>query len=75
MFSCLLSTIMLFSIYQVLSTFKARPKNILEIIFPQDHTKMLALDLTGDFVVSRSFSTQFCHFSRYYYLSLNRNNF
>lgn len=66
---------MVFSLYQVLSTFKAKAKNILELIFPQDYTKMLVLDLAGDFVASRSFSTQFCHFTRYYYLSLNTSNF
>lgn len=74
-FSCPLSSSMLFSLYQVLSTFKAGAKNNLELIFPQDSTKILVLDLAGDFVVSRSFSTQFCHFTRCYYLSRNTNNF
>jgi len=36
---------------------------------------MLVLDLAGDFVVSRSFSTHFCHFTRHCDLSLNTDNF
>lgn len=70
-FSCPLSTRMLFSLYGVLSAFKARAKNILELIFFQDYTEILVLDIASGFVVSRSFSTQFCRFTRRYYLAPN----
>lgn len=69
--SCPLSTHMLFSVYGVLSAFKARAKNIVELIFSQDYTEMLVLDIAGGFVVSRSFSTQFCCFTRHYHLAPN----
>lgn len=60
---------MLFSVYGVLSAFKAWAKNILELIFSPDYTEMLVLDIAGGFVVSRSFSTQFCRFTRHYHLA------
>lgn len=70
-FSCPLSTPVLFSVYGVLSAFKARAKNILELIFCPDYTEMLVLDIAGGFVVSRSFHTQFCRFTRHYHLAPN----
>lgn len=70
-FSCPLSTLMLFSIHGVLPAFKARAKNIPELIFSQDYTETLVLDIAGGFVVSRSFSTQLCRFTRHHHLAPN----
>lgn len=46
-----LPTRALLSFYPLPPAFRAQAKNILELIFPEDYTKMLVLDLAGYFAV------------------------